>query len=51
MQSQGIKTFQLGETPEQQFKPIVKVFPQNYVSEQKEIDLRGKKPLFLPEQK
>ena len=40
----------MGQTPEQQFKPIVRIFPNSYVSEKKEIDLRGKKPLFLAEQ-
>lgn len=43
----GLKTFTLGQTAEQQFRPIVRVFPNSYVSEKKEIDLRGKKPLFL----
>ena len=30
--SHGIKTFTNGPTPEQQFKPIVKIFPDLYTA-------------------
>ena len=32
------------------FNPCLKIFNDKYISDQKEIDLRGKKALTLPEQ-
>lgn len=47
---EGLRTFNHDPTAERTHKPSLKVFSDKYVSDQKEIDLRGKKPLYLPAQ-